>query len=70
MIEMNTIESSNIAAVGYDVETETLQVEFNNGSLYQYFNVPEHIYQGLFSADSVGTFLAQNIKGSYRYSRV
>ena len=59
-----------IKLVGYDEESTTLQVEFNNGSAYQYFDVPEHLFNGLRDADSVGGFLAANIKGSYRYSKV
>ncbi|MBG9993437.1 KTSC domain-containing protein [Pseudoalteromonas sp. NZS127_1] len=69
-MNMINVDSSNVAAVGYDEESTTLQVEFNNGSAYQYFDVPEHLFNGLRDADSVGGFLAANIKGSYRYSKV
>ncbi len=68
-MEMINVVSSNVAAVGYDEESQTLQVEFNNGSTYQYFDVPEDTYKGLLSAESVGKFLNQKVKGSYRYSR-
>ena len=69
-MNMINVDSSNVAAVGYDEESATLQVEFNNGSAYQYFDVPEHLFYGLRDADSVGGFLAANIKGNYRYSKV
>lgn len=70
-MEMITIEnSSNIAAVGFDEGSETLQIEFLNGANYQYFDVPEHLFQSLRSADSAGGFLASDIKGHYRYSKV
>jgi hypothetical protein len=69
-IEMNKVESSNVAEVGYDEESATLQVTFNNGSSYQYFDVPEQLFEGLLHADSVGEYLAAQIKGSYRYSKV
>lgn len=64
------VSSSNVASVGYDPASETLEVEFHNGSVYQYFDVPEAIYNGLMHADSVGGFLAAHIKGVYRFSRV
>ena len=64
------VESSNIAAIGYDEKFETLEVEFLNGAVYQYFDVPKQIYDGLMSASSHGQYLNQNIKGSYRYSKV
>lgn len=69
-MERKSVSSSNIASIGYDVNTSTLEIEFLNNTIYQYFDVPQHIYQGLMQADSHGQFLAQNIKGVYRYSKV
>jgi len=70
-MKMTRIESSsNVAAIGHDGNSDTLQVEFHNGGTYQYFDVPEHLFESLRDADSVGGFLAAHIKGSYRYSKV
>lgn len=69
-MERKPVTSSNIASIGYDESTSTLEIEFLNNSIYQYFDVPQQIYQGLMQADSHGQFLAQNIKGVYRYSKV
>ena len=69
-MEMISVSSSNVASVGYDEDSSTLQVEFNNGTTYQYFDVPENIFVGLRDAGSVGGYLADNIKGTYRYSKV
>jgi hypothetical protein len=69
-MERKPVTSSNIASIGYDENTSTLEIEFLNNSIYQYFDVPQQIYQGLIQADSHGQFLAQNIKGVYRYSKV
>ncbi len=66
----DSVSSSNIASIGYDSESETLEIEFLNGSVYQYFDVPEHVYEGIMSADSHGKYLNANIKGNYRYSKV
>lgn len=64
------VQSSNIESIGYDSGRQTLEIEFLNGSIYQYFDIPQHIYDGLMGADSQGKFLAANIKGYYRYSKV
>jgi hypothetical protein len=69
-MQMKNVNSSNVAAIGYDNATQTLQVEFKNGSTYQYFDVPEAIYNGLDDATSVGSYLNAHIKGSFRFSRV
>jgi hypothetical protein len=68
-MERIPVSSSNLESVGYDEESGTLEVEFKNGTLYQYFDVPQGVFDGLANADSPGGYLAENIKGVYRYSR-
>lgn len=63
-------ESSNITRFGYDQANQVVVVEFKNGSAYQYFDVPEQVFEQMKSAPSKGQFLAQVIKGTYRYARV
>jgi uncharacterized protein len=64
------VGSSNVASIGYDAPSETLEVEFTNGSIYQYFNIPSGLYDQLMSASSKGQFLNVYIKNAYPYSRV
>lgn len=64
------VASSNIASIGYDTGTETLEIEFTNGSVYQYFNVPSGLNEQLMAAPSKGQFLNVYIRNSYPYSRV
>ncbi len=64
------VSSSNVASVGYEQNTMTLEVEFTNGSVYQYFDVPMIEYHNLIGAESVGRYLNQNIKASYRYVQI
>lgn len=64
------VSSSNIRSIGYNPNLGTLEVEFNSGGVYQYFDVPEHVYQGLMSASSKGEFLIEHIKYNYRYQKI
>jgi hypothetical protein len=64
------VASSNVAAVGYDEPSQTLEVEFTNGAVYQYYNVTQTLYEQFMQAASKGQFLAYQIKNSYPYSRV
>lgn len=66
----SNFESSNIYQIGYESSTSTLEVEFKNRRVYQYFDVPEQIWKQFKMAESKGQFLHYNIKGNYRYSRV
>jgi len=58
------VSSSNLASVGYDPENMILEIEFHNGGIYQYFNVPESVYRSLMSADSHGKYLWGNYKAA------
>ena len=67
---IETPQSSNIARYRYDAGTHVLTVEFKNGGTYNYYDVPQRIYELMYAAPSIGQFLAQNIKGAYRYASV
>ncbi len=64
------VQSSDLRSVGYDPVNSVLEIEFNSGGVYQYFNVPASVYQALMSASSHGTYFHANIKDRYRYSRI
>ena len=73
-IEWIEVESSNIAAIGYEgndknLKTE-LHVQFENNSEYVYKDVPADIVQEFLDADSKGKYLNQNIILVYDYERV
>ena len=70
MLNRHQVASSNIRAVGYDAMTQTLEVEFQSGSVYQYYGVPEFMHNEIMHASSKGQFLNQYIKNAYPYSRV
>ncbi|HFH3909402.1 TPA: KTSC domain-containing protein [Pseudomonas aeruginosa] len=69
-MERVSVSSSNIASVGHDASSQTLEVEFLNGSIYEYYHVPEHVYQELISASTVGGYFAQRVKNVYGFSRI
>ena len=62
--------SSNVESIGYDEPSETLEVEFVHGGVYQYYNFPPHMYEEFIRAPSKGKFLHRYIRNAYPYSRV
>jgi tyrosyl-tRNA synthetase len=65
------VESTSLASVGYHAETRTLEVEFQHGGVYQYFDVPHDEYEELMDAQSHGKSFADNIKkGAYSYIKI
>ena len=64
------VSSSNLTSVGYDTERKILEIEFNSGGIYQYFDVPENIHDDLMNASSHGEYFHANIKKYYRYEKI
>ena len=69
-MERKYVASSNISSIGYDEPSQTLEVEFLNGTVYQYYNVPVNMYDQMMVEGSKGKFLNTYIKNAYPYSRV
>ena len=67
---MVMVNSSNLYAVDYNPSTETLTIQFRSGRVYEYYNVPLTIYEGLLNAPSKGKFHHEYIKYSYYYNRI
>jgi hypothetical protein len=66
MTTMMAVQSSNLAAVGYDEQTMTLSVQFKSSPrIYRYAKVPEDEYAALVNSDSIGRYFLQNIKDQY-----
>ena len=61
---MISVNSTAIAAVGYD--GYTLTVEFNGGRAYDHPGVPEWVYHEFMSAPSMGAYYNRHIRGKYR----
>ena len=66
----NMVLSTEIEWIGYEHKRNMLQVEFLTGSIYQYDQVPERVYQSFLQATSHGNFFESHIKGSYACRRV
>jgi hypothetical protein len=64
------VASSNISAIGYDRDKNTLEIEFNTGDVYQYFDVPFDVYRDIMGAMSVGQYFAANVKFKFKYEKV
>jgi hypothetical protein len=67
---MIAVQSSDLAAVDYDLWSGTLTIEFHSGGVYEYYNVPASQYIGLMNAGSHGRYFHANIKDCYFCRRI
>jgi len=66
VIEMIPVNSRAIRAVGYDPSTQRLRITFEQGDSYDFCGVPVHVYEGLMSASSKGTYYNDYIRDRYQ----
>lgn len=66
---VDSFESSTVSRFGYDEANRILTVDFIKGGTYNYFDVPEAVFNLMCDAPSKGQFLAREIKPNYRYAR-
>lgn len=67
------VDSSVIASVGFQHTTSyrgTLEIEFVSGKIYQYFNVPQGIYDDLLEARSVGEYFNHHVRGQFEQDEI
>lgn len=61
------VSSSRIANIGW--ENNTLEIQFHNGAVYQYYDVSNSEYQNFMNAPSLGSELSK-IDKIHRYRRI
>jgi KTSC domain len=64
------VQSSALATVGYSKRRHILEIEFINGAVYRYLDVPASVYRDLVSAESKTRYYDRKIKRNYRSFRV
>lgn len=64
------VKSSVIESLGYSPEHKRLEVEFRNGRVYQFADIPMSLWQMLADADSKGAFFNQRIRNRFVAERV
>jgi hypothetical protein len=66
-MDRHEVESAVIGAVGY---SRVLEIKFAGGRIYQYYDVPEDIYDGMLKAASKGKYFNANIRGKFHYQEI
>lgn len=69
-MERKRVNSSRIRAVGYDEKSQTLEIEFSNGQVFQYAKVYPEVYRRFLAAPNPTAFYDDKIAEDYTGRRV
>lgn len=60
-------ESSQVNGLSYDPTSKILTITYHGGKTYAYNDVPAELAQKAVEAESIGSFLAKNVKDKFPY---
>ncbi len=69
LTEFITVQSSVIKNVWYKSSIASLVVDYQNGSSYEYLDVPYFVFEGFRSAESKGRFINKHIKTRFEFKK-
>jgi hypothetical protein len=64
------IQSSNLKSASYNTLTKVLTTTFNNGSIYEYYDVPWELFTKFRMSESQGKYFNMNISRNYTYKKI
>jgi hypothetical protein len=67
---VETPDSSSIARFCYEERKHVLVVEFKHGAAYNYYDVPQRVFEQMIAAPSKGRFFLKNVREEYDYTQV
>jgi len=70
LVTRHPVVSSQIKSVGYHYATNMMVIEFKNGSVYEYEDVPYDIYETLIESKSLGTYFHKRIRDEFNTIKV
>jgi lysyl-tRNA synthetase class 2 len=69
-VKRDRVNSSSVASVGYDEAQHVLDIEFHNGNVYRYLDVPAAVHRLLLHAQSIGEFVNTIVKPKFETIRM
>lgn len=69
-IQMQSVISSNIAAIGFREADGTLKVQFTNGSSYEAVGATKADYDGFLAAKSKGQHFNKALKRAFVFKKI
>jgi hypothetical protein len=70
MHEMQPVDSSWVAEIGYNAQLREVHIALIDGRTYAYESVPPEVWRRFQDAESKGTFINEVLKPDYEFRRL
>jgi hypothetical protein len=65
-VERQTVKSRILRSVGYDEPAKTMEIEFQNGLLYLFSDVPPKVHKELMRSPEIGKYFTDKVRTKFR----
>jgi hypothetical protein len=69
-LERQSVKSAILRSVGYDEGKKILEIEFQNGLVYQFSAVPTKVYVDLMHSGEIGRYFSEKVRPKYQTKQV
>ena len=69
-MERQPVKSRILRSVGYDDAAKALEIEFQNGLVYLFSEVPPKVYKDLMRSDVIGKYFTDKIRTKFHSKQI
>jgi hypothetical protein len=70
LLERQPVKSRILRSVGYDESIKILEIEFQNGLVYQFTGVPLKVHTDLMHSAEIGKFFSEKVRPKFQSKQV
>lgn len=70
LFEQHPVRSDAFSHIGYSTINKVLDLKFESGSVYRYYNIPVLVWDKLYYSTSMGKVFNDNIRGQYPFDKL
>jgi hypothetical protein len=64
------VTAETLHSIGYDPDTELLELEFTSGDIYDYQKVKPYLYMGLMNSNTKDAYFNNYIRNNYEVEKI
>jgi hypothetical protein len=69
-VERKPVKSRILRSVGYDDSMKIMEIEFQNGQVYQFSGVPKKVHADLMHAGEIGKYFSEKVRPRFQAKQV
>ena len=69
-MQRQVVDSSSIKSIGYDENSQCLEVEFVDEQIYEYERFPKNEFTNLIEAESIGKYFNIHVRNNYKFTKI